>query len=147
MSVWTFQIFHSLLTVFPHGSGNGNAPVPTFKITLLTFSLEVWFPPPINLTLFYPTWQSPQPSLWWGRAMRSIWNGGLPLSTATSSALSCLSSCLPSCCQVVSESHPAAICYRLGLPPLILGGGNNAAPSPLCSRSQHGGPVSSLPSL
>ena len=63
-------------------------------------------------------------SLWLGIAIRSIWTRPSPFYSAPTS--SALESCrflarLPSSPQVVSESHPAAICHRLGLPPEILG--------------------------
>jgi len=62
-------------------------------------------------------------SLWSGIAMRTIWRGPPTFyPVQTSSALeSCrFLACLPSSRQVVSESHPAAICHWLGLPPEIL---------------------------
>lgn len=62
-------------------------------------------------------------SLWLGIAMRSIWRRPAPFYPVQTS--SALESCrflarLPSSPQVVSESHPAAICHWLGLPPEML---------------------------
>lgn len=59
-----------------------------------------------------------------GIAVKSIWRRPSPFYPARTS--SALESCsflarLPSSPQVVSETHPAAICRWLGLPPEILG--------------------------
>lgn len=63
-------------------------------------------------------------SHWLGTATRSIWRRPprfYPVQTSSALESSCFLARLPSSPQVVSESHPAAICHRLGLPPEILG--------------------------
>lgn len=89
-----------------------------FCLQNLSFLLQLsWIPPSDNSNESMGT-------SWLGIAMRSIWRrppSFYPVQTSSALESCCFLARLPSSPQVVSESHPAAICHQLGLPPEILG--------------------------